>query len=95
MNAKSKPKNKAEAKSKPTAKAVAIASHRGPDRRHPNAIDIDLNDTRLDVLTLLTILNPILSEVVTRVKARPPVEADDDGTCDAAGGYHNITFCQD
>lgn len=92
MKAPSKTRTKSTAKKKP----VAIKRHRKPDPSHPNGIDIDLDlkTNRADLKILLAVLNPVLAELVKRLKKKP-LEGDDEDGCEAnPGGYHNITFCE-
>ena len=100
MNATSKTKSKSQRKSKskpkrtPNPRTAAVARHRPSDTGHPGATDIDLDSNRSDLTELLTRLNPILREVVKRVREHPLEVGGEDAGCDAAGGYHNITYCE-
>jgi hypothetical protein len=88
MNAVSKTKSKSKRWPKPKPKP---SRHRDPDPRHPRDIDIDLHSNRADLKDLLLALNPILAEVVKRLKKNPLGEGE---ACAAPPGYHNITLCE-
>jgi hypothetical protein len=86
MNTESKTKSKSKRWPKPKP-----SRHRDPDPKHPRDIDINLNSTRADLKDLLLALNPILAEVVKRVKKNPLAEGE--GAA-ALAGYHNINVCE-